>query len=247
MTEKASRGRTYERVINSIRDMLLRGELRPGDKLPPERDLAEQFGVSRVPIREAMKILEYMGVVDVSRGDGTYVRNLTVEDFVGKLNFALTATGGTIMDLLELRINLECFAAHQAANRRTDEDIGALEKALADMRTAMKNPAADDESLNRLRALSHEFHRQLIRAAHNSVLTGVYESLYELLDISRQFTIGTSGISYNSVLAHEMIFNRIIQRDAEGAGEGMREHLADVHNTLSAALAQAEQESRPAL
>ena len=79
-----------------------------------------------------------------------------------------------------------------------------------------------------------------MQAAHNAVLTSVYENLYELLDISRQFTIDTSGISYDSILAHEAIFNRIIQQDAEGASQSMKEHLSEVRIKLNATLADAE-------
>ena len=100
----------------------------------------------------------------------------------------------------------------------------------------------DDASIQHLRQLSHQFHRCLVRAAHNSVLSSVYENLYELLDISRQFTTNSSGFSYNSILAHEAVFNKIIQKDAEGARESMQEHLADVRINLSTKLAEAEAE-----
>ncbi len=242
MATKESGGRYYEDVIDSIKGMIARGELRQGDKLPSERELADRFNVSRVPIREALKILEYMGILDSSRGDGTYVRNITVEDLIGKMDFAVTATADTIMDLLELRISLESFAAYTAALRRTDEDIAEIRQVLVDMREAKKAPVVDDATIAQQRQLSHQFHRCLVRAAHNSVLTSVYENLYELLDISRQFTIETSGTSYNSILAHEALFNRIIQRDAEGAREAMEEHLDDVRVKLSATLAEAEAE-----
>lgn len=232
--------RYYEYVIEGIKDMIARGELKSGEKLPSERELAGRFNVSRVPIREALKILEYMGVLDSSRGDGTYVKNFTMEDSIGKIAFALTATTDALMDLLELRINLETFAAYYAAQRRTDEDITELYQTIVDMRLAKKSPQMDDEAIQNLRRLSHEFHRRLVQAAHNSVLSTVYENLYELLDISRQFTTSSSGISYNSILAHEAVFNKIVQQDAEGARESMAEHLADVRVNLSAKLAEAE-------
>lgn len=235
-------GRYYEYVIESIKGMITRGELKCGERIPSERELAARFNVSRVPIREALKILEYMGVLDSSRGDGTYVRNITVEDIVGKLDFPITATADTLMDLLELRISLETFAAYYAARRRTDEDIAALGQAIQDMRNAKRVPDMDSDSVQRLREISHAFHRLLVRAAHNSVLSSVYENLYELLDVSRQFTTSSSGISYNSILAHEAIFNKIIQQDADGARETMEEHLSDVRINLSGRLAEAEAE-----
>ena len=144
------------------------------------------------------------------------------------------------MDLLELRISLESFAAFYAAQRRTDEDIAALDQTIKDMREAKKTPCTDGDSVQKLREISYEYHRLLVRSAHNSVLSSVYENLYELLDVSRQFTTDNSGISYNSILAHEAIFNRIVQQDADGAREAMDEHLSDVRVNLSSRLAEAE-------
>lgn len=235
-------GRYYEYVIESIKAMIARGELKCGEKIPSERELAERFSVSRVPIREALKILEYMGILDSSRGDGTYVRNITVEDLIGKMDFALTATAETLTDLVELRINLETFAAYHAALRRTDEDIASIRQTILDMREAKKRPHSDDASVENLRRLSQQFHLELVKAAHNTVLTSIYENLYELLDISRQFTISSSGISYDSILAHEALLNKLIQQDAEGAKESMEGHLSEVRIRLNNILSKVEAE-----
>ena len=119
-------GRFYEYVIDNIRQMIADGELQAGQKLPSERELAEKFNVSRVPIREALKILEYMGVLDSSPGDGTYVKNTSAQSLVSKMDFSFDATADTIRDLLELRIVLETFAAYHAAQRRTDSSVPSL-------------------------------------------------------------------------------------------------------------------------
>ena len=156
---KTASGRYYEYVIDNIKGMIIRGELKQGEKIPSERELAERFNVSRVPIREALKILEYMGILDSTQGDGTYVRNFTVPDLIERMNFAVIGTADTIMDLLELRINLECFAAYHAALRRTDGDIAQFRKALLDMREAKRDSTLDEETITRLRQLSHRFHR----------------------------------------------------------------------------------------
>ena len=190
-------GRFYEYVIDNIRQMIADGELQAGQKLPSERELAEKFNVSRVPIREAFD-----------------------------------ATADTIRDLLELRIVLETFAAYHAAQRRTDEDIASIQKLLRDMREAKKVNDGTEESVQNLRKLSHGFHQALVRAAHNAVLSSVYEYLYELLDISRQFTINNSGISYSSIVAHEALFSKVIEGDAEGARQCMEEHMEDVRYNL---------------
>lgn len=243
--QASGNGRFYEYVIDSIRQMIANGELKSGQKLPSERELAEKFNVSRVPIREALKILEYMGVLDSSPGDGTYVKNASVQNLVSKMNFSFTATADTIRDLLELRIVLETFAAYYAAQRRTDEDIATIQKLLQDMREAKKENDGSEESVQRLRKFSHGFHRALVNAAHNAVLSNVYEYLYELLDISRQFTISTSGISYSSIVAHEALFNKVIEQDAEGARQCMEEHMEDVRYNLRSTMGMEYTESVP--
>lgn len=238
--KKNGEGRYYEYVIDSIKDMIARGELKAGDKLPSERDLAERFNVSRVPIREALKILEYIGILDSSLGEGTFVKDSSVEQLINKMDFAVVTTAKTLIELLEIRIFLESFSAYHAALNHTDEDVAAMKKALEDMREAKKNPNVDDEAIANLRELSHEFHRCVVRAAHNSVLLSMYESLYQMLDISRQFTIDTSGISYNSILAHEAIFHKIVQRDADGVSEAMQGHMDEVRTNLTQKLADAK-------
>ena len=238
-------GRFYEYVIDNIRKMIAAGELKAGQKLPSERELAEKFNVSRIPIREALKILEYMGVLDSSPGDGTYVKNTSAQSLISKMSFSFTATADTLRDLLELRIILETFAAYHAAQRRTDEDLATISRLLQDMREAKKANQMDDASVQYLRRLSHSFHRALVQSAHNAVLSSVYENLYELLDISRQFTISTSGISYSSIVAHEALFNKIIAQDAEGARQSMEEHMEDVRYNLGSTLP-LENEAAPA-
>lgn len=222
--EKQDGNRYYEAIIENVKSMITNGRLKCGEKLPSERDLAEKLQVSRVPVREALKVLEYMGILE-SRNDGMYVRNVDVGELVDKMNFALTATSKTIIDLLELRIALESTAAYYAALRRTDEDIENLRASLDMIRKLKQSDIHDEEYIQSMRLQSHAFHYNLVQAAKNTVLTSVYKNLYEILEISRQITISTSGISYNSILAHEAIFQRIIDGDCDGAREFMLEHL----------------------
>ena len=104
------------------------------------------------------------------------------------------------------------------------------------MREAKKENDGSPEAVQKLRSYSHGFHRALVRAAHNVVLANVYENLYELLDISRQFTISTSGISYSSIVAHEALFAKVIEGDAEGARQCMEEHMEDVRYNLNSTM-----------
>ncbi len=224
----------YEAVIQKLEAMIASGALKQGDKLPSERELAEKCNVEQGSVHDALKIMDYMGALDNSQGDGCRVKSSKISNLSHKMDFEVHITPDTMIDLQEMRISLETYAAYRAALRRTDEDLADIQQILLEMRKAKRDPDQDSEPVMRnLRELSHKFHRYLVRATHSSVLIGVYENLYEILDISRQFTIRTSGISYNSILAHEAVFNYIIQQDAEGARTSMSEHLQDVREQLN--------------
>ena len=225
-------GRFYEYVIDNIRQMIADGELQAGQKLPSERELAEKFNVSRVPIREALKILEYMGVLDSSPGD----RHLCEEH--------LRAEPGQQDEFL-LRRHGGHHPGSAGAAYRAGDLRGLSRRPAAHRRGYRLHPeaapghAGGQEGQRRHRGVGAEpaqalprFHQALVRAAHNAVLSSVYEYLYELLDISRQFTINNSGISYSSIVAHEALFSKVIEGDAEGARQCMEEHMEDVRYNL---------------
>lgn len=224
----------YEAVILQLEAMITSGELKQGDKLPSEQELAQKFNVGQGSVQEALKVMEYMGTLDSSRGDGCRIKNSTVSNRNHKIDFEVRITPDAMIDLQEMRISLETYAAYRAALRRTDEDLSNIQQVLLEMRKTKRAPEQDSEFvIQKLRELSHKFHRYLIRATHSSVLIGIYENLYELLDISRQFTVHTSSTTYNSILAHEAVFNYIIEQDAEGARISMSEHLQDVREKLN--------------
>ena len=222
----------YCEIIDEVKALIANGKLGNGEKMPSERELAERFNVSRVPVREAMKILEYMGVLENIPGEGLYVRNIDVHDLIKKLNFAYTATSKTILDLFELRITIETAACYYAAIRRTDEDIDVIRDCLQRMRKLMLSSGDTEEELLQLRTLSHEYHSRVVDSAHNSVLSSVYQYLFELLDISKQYTMNSSNSTYDTLLAHEAIFNRIVQKDPDGAKSDMNGHLTFARKKL---------------
>ena len=229
MTSEKSK---YYEIVDEIKALIVNGTLKNGDRMPSERELAERFSVSRVPVREALKILEYMGVLENISGEGLYIRDIDIHDLIKKLNFAYTATSKTILDLFELRITLESTACYYAALRRTDDDIDVIRRCLERMRTILSTNGYTAEELLELRALSHEFHTCVVNSAHNSVLSSVYQYLFELLDISKQYTMNSSNSSYDTLLAHEAILSKIVQRDSEGAKSDMNGHLTFARHKL---------------
>ena len=217
--------RYYEMIIDSIRTMMMNGELTIGGKLPSERELAEMFNVSRVPVREALKVLEFMGVVQNIRGEGMYIKNLDISNLIDKLDFAIETTGDTIDELFELRETLETTAAKLAAQRRTEKDIQKMQAAIDDMEHKIIRGVEVYES-------SYLFHNAVIKAAKNKVLYSVYESLNEFLNVSRKATLSHTERLGKSLEYHKRIFERIVNQDSEGAMTTMLEHLVEAKDSI---------------
>jgi GntR family transcriptional repressor for pyruvate dehydrogenase complex len=217
--------RYYEKIIESIRNMMINGTLSAGGKLPPERELAEMFNVSRVPVREALKVLEYLGVIQNIRGDGMYLQNIDVASLIDKIDFAIETSGDTIQELFEVREALETKAAKLAAIRRTEKDIMEISKTITEME--QKIQAGQD-----VMETSHRFHSAVIKAAKNKVLYSVYEYLNEFLRASKEVTMRHAGRPKKSLEFHKMILERIIEQDAEGATNCMLEHLLEAEYSI---------------
>ena len=163
--------RLYESIIADISDRISRGVLKPGDILPSERELAEQFQLSRIPVREALKILEFLGVISYVPGKGMYVQPLEVPALVSKIFFGLNTSSDNIRQLFEVRLLLETYAARYGAERRTEEDLEELRGAVEHM--PGEEGAQIEESLR--------FHMGVIKTAHNDIITEFYKFLSTLL------------------------------------------------------------------
>ncbi len=215
----------YEKIIVSIGQRILTGVLKKGDCLPSERELAEQFNVSRVPVREALKILEFMGVVVNISGEGMYIKNVEISSLLDKINFALEIPISTIRELFEVRICIEGMAANLAAQRRTDEDIAEMQKAIKDMERQI---IADQDLIEG----STEFHTAVIRASHNQVMESVYQYLGNLLNASKKMTLNEREHAKVSQKFHKEILELIIAGDSNAAGSLMSSHLIQAREKI---------------
>lgn len=240
-SEAKPEGISYRVIIEKLLMMMTTGELKQGEKLPSERVLAEKFHVSRVPVREALKVLEYLGFLQASTNGALYVAERNIEALVSKLNLGVVATPQSLHDLFEVRIALESTACYYAALRRTDEDIQRIRGSLDNMRRLIEAGSDTPEAKTELRKYSHQFHIFVVEAAHNSVLTGTYHSLFNLLEISKQQTINSSSGSYDTLLAHEAIFNQIVAQDAVRARTDIIGHLNHAMEKLNTHLNESNQ------
>lgn len=221
-----------EQALECIKDLIVKTKMNPGDKLPSERELAELFDMSRVPVREALKILEYAGILYRKGGYGLYIREVSTADIFSKINFALTTTSKTINELMEFRISLEADSAYYAALRRDSKDILSMEKTIVAMRE-MQQGAKDDSTIERFQHESTNFHIAIIQATKNSVVEGVYDNLLSLLQLSRQYMTARIAAKRDPLSDHEAIFKKIVEQDAEGARVYMKKHLIDAKDMFN--------------
>ena len=209
----------YHQVVNNIRELVLKGQLKIGEKLPSERELAEMYGVSRVPVREALKTLEFMGIVQSLRGDGVYVREIQTSDLLENIEFAVQDdVNDMLLELFEAREAIEVKAVQLAALRRTDEDLEEMQEAVLDMER--------DLLLNRDASMSsYKFHLGIIKASHNRVIYRIHDSLSDLSKLSRRKSLGVKGRSEVAFHFHKQLLQKIREKNAEEAGAIMVEHL----------------------
>jgi len=208
----------YEKIIEKIREMMLSGQLKSGEKIPSERELTEMFQVSRVPIREALKTLEFLGVIQNVRGEGMYIRNISVEDLIEKMGFAMEASINTIEELYEVREVLEIKAVRLAALRRNINDIEKMQRIIIQMDQNIKEGKEVHE-------LAIKFHTLIFEASKNKVLFGINEYLSNLLKMARKKTMSRKQIFKVANDFHKKILERIIDQDADGAAQIMKEHF----------------------
>lgn len=224
--------KVFEQVAVQIEERILKGQLRSGDRLPTERDLAEQFHVSRTAVREALKILAQKGLVDMRPGRGTIVIDGApgaLQDSIGLvMKLQLGQVGGSDK-LVEVRELLEVEIAGLAALRAADAEIEAMRAAVEQM----------DESLHDANAFilaDNCFHQALAQATQNTLILILINSIVNLLSEQRKQIFAVEGGPQRGQIHHKRILESVIQRDAEAARAAMRAHLGQVRTDVEASL-----------
>lgn len=210
--------------------MISLGKLQPGDHLPSEMELAERFGVGRSSIREAMRVLQLMGVVEVMQGKGTFVREPGILPLV--IDWSRTKTGLT-PEVMEARQFMEALLAELAAERATEEDIEALRLAVRRSEESLSNGESPTGMETNVRA-GVDFHLALADAAHNQVLSLMYRTIRGLyLDLARRTRI-TPEVAHDRNHDHERLLEAVIAHDPHRATAIMKEHIDKANHILSA-------------
>jgi len=215
------KGRRYEQVAEQIQRLVTDGVLKPGDRLPPERELAAQFGVGRSSLRDAIRTLEVMGLVESRHGAGTVIRDLDSDALVVPLTSALLRKREMVAELLEVRMMIEPALAARAAKNATRAEIAKLQEILGRQRDKVRRGEASI-------AEDSEFHAALMHAARNSVVLRVMDVLMDLLGDSRARSLQTPGRLEKSYAGHVRILRAIKRRDGAAAESAVRRHLDEV-------------------
>ncbi len=223
-------------VTQQIEELIVDGRLRPGDVLPPERELARQFGVSRTVVREAVSALVARSLLEVRTGSGTVVCSPTVRSVAHSMSLLLrTRQFAPDYDKLrEVRQPLELAIARLAAERRTDEDVARMAAILAEAEQCR-------EDRDRFSQLDVDFHAALAQATHNELFSVLLDSIADIMFKVRQLGYDVPGMPTRSLRHHRAVFEQVAAGDAEGAYQAMFEHMAEAEETLRQAVALARQ------
>jgi GntR family transcriptional repressor for pyruvate dehydrogenase complex len=222
--EVVRRNKVYEEVAKQIERLILK-KLRPGDKLPSERELAEMLQVSRSSIRDAIRGLELVGLVEPRQGAGTIVRERTSESPVNPFANALKRRQGLVTELLDFRKMLEPPLAARAATNASAEEICEMEDILKRQEETQNH---GDAAI----AEDAEFHYSIALASGNSVVLKVIDTLMDLLRDTREHSLQVEGRAQKSLAGHRRILAAIKRHDAEAAKSAMRRHIEDVEEIV---------------
>ena len=216
--------RLYEQIVVQIENRIMTGQLKLGEQLPAERELAEQFAVSRTAVREAVKILREKGLIEIRPGRGTFVRNGTTGAVRQSLGLLMKfESGKDLVNLVEVRELLEPEIAALAATRISDEYISAMAEAIQTMDTALENVDVFVEA-------DLDFHLALAEGTQNPIIPILMDSIIELLREQRKRTGLADGGLGRGQAHHKKIMAAILQRDPQAARQAMQDHMQQVRD-----------------
>lgn len=223
--EPVRRTKVYEEVAVRLRRVIADGRLKPGDKLPPERELASALGVSRTSVRDAIRSLQVAGLLEPRQGEGTVIRELSTETLVAPIASALLARRDLLADLLDVRKMIEPAMAREAARRATPDEVRQMEAILARQAARIEagGLAIEEDSA---------FHDMIARASRNQVVLKVVDVLMDLLREGRERSLQVRGRPQRSLRGHRQILEAIRRRDGDAAERSMLNHLEQIEEML---------------
>lgn len=217
--ELVPKGTAVSEVVKQLIGLLTAGELVPGSRLPPERQLAERIGVGRSAVREALAALEILGIVTVRPGSGTYLRDTTSELLPTTLSWGMMLNATRTRELIEVRSGLEIQAATLAARRASDDDVEKLRGFVETMRETL-------DDIDTFLQADIRFHLQIALSADNVVLSDLLQSTRSLLRLWVERGLRHRDQADAAYREHLAVYEAIAARDPDAAEDAMRRHMS---------------------
>ena len=222
--------RTTEIILEQIKDLIINDQLRPGDRLLTENELAERFQVSRTSVREALSALNLTGILEIRQGEGIFVKTPLPNTIIEPLSFILLLEKGQLQNILEVRKALEVEAAGLAAERRDEEDLATLKELIEAMQADLPEAKNSNE-------FDLKFHLTLAKASKNALLNRLMNTVQEIIGETLQVTralwlSATEGTSARLFEEHKSIYEMVRDQNPEKARELTYTHLRKVELEL---------------
>lgn len=218
----------YEEIVGQLKDLITCGELKPGDKLPSEREMSESLGVSRASVREALTALEAIGILDIRSGEGTFVKKTNSSETFEPLALVLAVERNPGAQLMEVRRVLESESASLAALRATPEDLNKIGESLEKMKRAESVPLAVEYDL--------KFHFAIAEATKNTILLRMMNTVADLMHHTfrndREQLYANPDHKQQIIKQHEAIYLAIKEKDPDKAKLNMLEHINNIESGI---------------
>ncbi|HEY7197444.1 MAG TPA: FadR/GntR family transcriptional regulator [Gaiellaceae bacterium] len=223
--ETVKRSAAAQEAVRQLQELVRSGELSPGQRLPPERTLAQQLGVSRSTLREAIRALVVMNILVSRHGTGTYVSSLEPELLAEPFQFIISISDEALLHLFEIRKVIEPACARLAAERIDETELAELDRILDDSEAALDDP---EELLDR----DVELHAVIVRATRNPLLMQIMSGIGGLALAGRRKTVVLPGMAERSVAEHREIVASLREHDSEAAAAAMTAHLVRIERSF---------------
>lgn len=225
MIKPIKKKRLYEEIVKQLKDLINEGSLKLGDKLPNERDLSTQMNVSRTSMREALRSLEMMGFIESKVGEGTFIKEITIDNIIDPFSSILLKDKKLMLELIEVRLLLEVEIAKIAAKRVDSNEILDIENALNIMEKEIEEGEIGIEGDN-------TFHNALAKAAGNYAMYKMLNMCGDLLSSNRLATLKIPNQPQKSLEDHRKIFQAVKNGNEKEAAILMKQHLIKAQRNL---------------
>lgn len=214
-----------QKIVDRLLLLIKEKQLKPGDRLPPERELSATMGVSRPSLREALRALSIMNIIENRQGSGTYITSLEPERLVEHLDFIIALNDQSFLDLFQARKILEVGLVSLAAQQIKDDELKALKDCLARTAEEIDDPAV-------FLQCDLEMHQRIIDAARNQILALFMKSINDLNIASRRRTGESRKLREQTLKDHRLILTALEEHSSSRAAQAMRDHLNHVEEHL---------------